>query len=184
MPCQDGLTCVAPQPSVPPGVVLDGWVGTCATTPTPPATPTPTSSRGGCVGEPCCDVTCGILPDMPCRDGLTCFAPTPSLPPGTVYDGGSGTCIQTPVPIPTAPGDVGGGIGDDCCDKTCGVLPRAPCQDGLSCVAPWPSVPPGVVLDGWLGRCSVPPVQQPTPTAAALRAAASGSGAVGGRVQG
>lgn len=66
--------------------------------------------------------------------------------------GGSQLPAPTPSPLPTRKA-TGGAVGDDCCDVTCGIIPALPCRDGLKCVAPEPTVEPGVVLDGWVGKC-------------------------------
>ena len=153
-PCAAGLVCTVPAtPTPPPGLVVDGQMGTCVAAATPPPRPpcaTPSTVPGATLGEACCDSTCGIIPPTPCAGGLVCKVPaTPTPPPGLVVDGQMGSCVAAATPS-TAPGAA---LGESCCDSTCGLILPAPCAAGLECDAPEPSVPSGVVLDGWMGTC-------------------------------
>jgi len=162
-PCAAGLVCKVPAtPTPPPGLVVDGQMGACvapATRPPRPPCATPSTAPGATLGESCCDSTCGIIPPAPCAAGLVCKVPaTPTPPPGLVVDGQIGTCVTPATAPPRPPGATpstapGAALGESCCDSTCGIILPAPCVAGLECDAPEPSLPPGVVLDGWMGKC-------------------------------
>lgn len=104
-------------------------------------------------------------------------APTAATPVSAT----TATWTQTPTPVGGGGGG-GSGVGAECCDfGLCGPISRPPCRDGLVCYTP-PPPSPGSIIDGWPGKCVVPPTPtlDPTPTAIATPTPDGGDGGCGG----